>query len=83
MSTTFMMMNNSMDLIMNLVVDTTTNNNSAHTTLEGAIEKYKIDDSTYSFVDAGGLKGTFSIDQNYNLLTLIYNDVDLLALHQV
>ena len=30
---------------------------------------YKIDDSTYSFVDAGGLKGTFSIDQNYNLLT--------------
>jgi len=44
---------------------------------------YKIDDSTYSFVDAGGLKGTFSIDQNYNLLTLVYNDVDLLALHQV
>ncbi|MDU5736824.1 MAG: hypothetical protein E6Z77_07590, partial [Veillonella sp.] len=43
---------------------------------------YKIDDSTYSFVDAGGLKGTFSIDQNYNLLTLVYNDVDLLALHQ-
>ena len=42
---------------------------------------YKIDDSTYSFVDAGGLKGTFSIDQNYNLLTLVYNDVDLLALH--
>ena len=30
---------------------------------------YKIDDNTYSFVDAGGLKGTFSIDQNYNLLT--------------
>ena len=44
---------------------------------------YKIDDNTYSFVDAGGLKGTFSIDQNYNLLTLVYNDVDLLALHQV
>lgn len=41
MSTTFMMMNNPMDLIMNLVVDTITN--SAHTTLEGAIEKYKID----------------------------------------
>ena len=44
-------------------------------------EFYKIDDNTYSFVDAGGLKGTFSIDQNYNLLTLVYNDVDLLALH--
>lgn len=44
---------------------------------------YKIDDNTYSFVDAGGLKGTFSIDQNYKLLTLVYNDVDLLALHQV
>ena len=43
---------------------------------------YKIDDNTYSFVDAGGLKGTFSIDQNYKLLTLVYNDVDLLALHQ-
>lgn len=43
MSTTFMIMNNSMDLIMNLVVDTTTNNNSTHTILEGAIEKYKID----------------------------------------
>ena len=42
---------------------------------------YKIDDSTYLFVDAGGLKGIFSIDQNYNLLTLVYNDVDLLALH--
>ena len=41
MSTTFMMMNNPMDLIMNLVVDTTTN--STLTTLEGAIEKYKID----------------------------------------
>ena len=46
-------------------------------------EFYKIDDNTYSFIDAGGLKGTFSIDQNYNLLTLVYNDVDLLALHQV
>ncbi len=34
------------------------------------------------FIDAGGLKGTFSIDQNYNLLTLVYNNVDLLALHQ-
>ena len=44
---------------------------------------YKIDDNTYSFIDAGGLKGTFSIDHNYNLLTLIYNDVDLLALQQV
>jgi len=44
-------------------------------------EFYKIDDNTYSFIDAGGLKGTFSIDQNYNLLTLEYNDVDLLALH--
>lgn len=44
---------------------------------------YKIDDSTYSFVDAGGLKGTFSIDQNYKLLTLVYNDVDLLSLEQV
>ena len=44
---------------------------------------YKIDDSTYSFVDAGGLKGIFSIDQNYNLLTLVYNDVDLLALEQI
>jgi len=41
MSTTFMMMNNPMDLIMNLVVDITTN--STLTTLEGAIEKYKID----------------------------------------
>ena len=42
---------------------------------------YKINVNTYSFVDAGGLKGTFSIDQNYSLLTLEYNDVDLLALH--
>ena len=44
---------------------------------------YKIDDNTYSFVDAGGLKGTFSIDKSYKLLTLVYNDVDLLALEQV
>ena len=44
-------------------------------------EFYKIDDSTYSFVDAGGLKGTFSIDQNYDLLALEYNGVNLLALH--
>ena len=44
-------------------------------------EFYKIDDNTYSFVDAGGLKGTFSIDKEYNLLTLEYNGVDLLALH--
>lgn len=44
-------------------------------------EFYKIDDNTYSFIDAGGLKGTFSIDQNYNLLTLEYNGVNLLALH--
>ena len=42
----------------------------------------KIDNNTYSFVDAGGLQGTFSIDQNYKLLTLVYNDVDLLALEQ-
>ena len=45
-------------------------------------EFYKIDDNTYSFVNAGGLKGTFSIDQNYKLLTLVYNNVDLLALEQ-
>ena len=44
---------------------------------------YKIDDNTYSFVYADGLKGTFSIDQNYKLLTLVYNDVDLLSLEQV
>ena len=42
---------------------------------------YKIDNNTYSFVDEGGFKGSFSIDQNYNLLTLEYNGVDLLALH--
>ena len=41
MGTTFMLMNNPMDLIMNLVVGTT--NNSEQTSLEGAIEKYKID----------------------------------------
>lgn len=41
MSTTFMLMNNPMDLIMNLVVGTT--NNNEQTTLEGAIEKYKVD----------------------------------------
>ena len=41
MSTTFMLMNNPMDLIMNLVIGTT--NNSEQTSLEGAIEKYKID----------------------------------------
>lgn len=41
MSTTFMLMNNPMDLIMNLVVGTT--NNNEQTALEGAIEKYKID----------------------------------------
>ena len=46
-------------------------------------EFYKVDDSNYLFVDAGGFKGTFSIDQNYKLLTLVYNDVDLLALEQV
>ena len=43
---------------------------------------YKINDNTYSFVDEGGLKGTFSIDQKFNLLTLVYNNVDLLALEQ-
>ena len=42
----------------------------------------KIDDNTYSFVDSGGLQGTFSIDQNYKILTLVYNNVDLLALEQ-
>lgn len=41
MSTTFMLMNNPMDLIMNLVVGTT--NDNEQTALEGAIEKYKID----------------------------------------
>jgi len=43
---------------------------------------YKMDDNTYSFIDAGGLKGLFSIDKNYNLVTLVYNNVDLLALEQ-
>ena len=42
---------------------------------------YKIDNNTYSFVDEGGLKGSFSINQNYDLLALEYNGVDLLALH--
>ena len=41
MSTTFMLMNNPMDLIMNLVVGTT--NHNEQTTLEGTIEKYKVD----------------------------------------
>ena len=41
MSTAFMIMNNPMDLIMNLVVGTT--NHNEQTTLEGAIEKYKVD----------------------------------------
>lgn len=41
MSTCFMLMNNPMDLIMNLVVGTT--NHNEKTTLEGAIEKYKVD----------------------------------------
>lgn len=45
-------------------------------------EFYKIDDSNYSFVDAGGFKGTFSIDQNYNVVSLIYNDIDILSLHK-
>ena len=36
-----MLMNNPMDLMMNLVVGTT--NNNEQTTLEGAIEKYKVD----------------------------------------
>lgn len=36
-----MLMNNPMDLIMNLVVGTT--NHNEQTTLEGAIEKYKVD----------------------------------------
>lgn len=42
---------------------------------------YKIDNNTYSFIDEGGLKGTFSINQNYDLLELEYNGVNLLALH--
>ena len=41
MSTCFMLMNNPMDLIMNLVVGIT--NHNEQTTLEGAIEKYKVD----------------------------------------
>lgn len=41
MSTCFMLMNNPMDLIMNLVVGTI--NHNEQTTLEGAIAKYKVD----------------------------------------
>lgn len=41
MSTTFMLMNNPMDLIMNLIVDTA--DNEINTSLDGAIEKYKVD----------------------------------------
>lgn len=41
MSTCFMLMNNPMDLIMNLVVDTTVTSNQ--TVVEGAINKYKVD----------------------------------------
>ena len=41
MSTTFMLMNNPMDLIMDLVVNTTVNTDQM--VLEGAIEKYKVD----------------------------------------
>ena len=41
MSTAFMLMNNPMDLIMNLVEDTSAISNQ--TALEGAIEKYKVD----------------------------------------
>ena len=41
MSTTFMIMNNPMDLILNLVVVTTADNNQ--TALKSAIEKYKVD----------------------------------------
>ena len=41
MSTTFILMNNPMDLIMNLIVDTA--DNEINTSLDGAIEKYKVD----------------------------------------
>ena len=41
MSTTFMLVNNPMDLVMNLIVDTADNDTS--TSLDGAIEKYKVD----------------------------------------
>lgn len=41
MSTCFMPMNNPIDLIMNLVVDTTVTSNQ--TVVEGAIKKYKVD----------------------------------------
>lgn len=45
-------------------------------------EFYKVDSCNYLFVDAGGLEGTFSIDQNYNIVSLIYNGIDLLSLHK-
>lgn len=41
MSNCFMLMNNPMDLVINLVVDTTVNTDQM--VLEGAIEKYKVD----------------------------------------
>ena len=41
MSTTFMLVNNPMDLVMNLIVDTA--DNDTYTSLDGAIEKYKVD----------------------------------------
>ncbi len=40
MSTTFMLMNNPMDLIMNLIVDTA--DNEINTSLDGAIENIKL-----------------------------------------
>lgn len=43
---------------------------------------YKIDKYNYSFVDRGGHIGKFSIDHNYNLIALTYNDIDLLSLHK-
>ncbi|MBS5335973.1 MAG: hypothetical protein KHY11_00565 [Veillonella sp.] len=41
MSTCFMLMNNPIDLVMDLVVNPINTNH--HTSLEGAIEKYKVD----------------------------------------
>lgn len=41
MSTSFMVMNNSMDLVMNIIVDATADD--CCISLEGAIEKYKVD----------------------------------------
>lgn len=41
MNTTFMLMNNPIDLVMNLIVDTTSS--ADQMALEGAIEKYKVD----------------------------------------